>query len=80
MQNSILVKSWTLSRNSRSSSSLGGVKPAGCFVDMERAKAGASAGMTVRRRERVDVRRKGVAIEAIVYVSRWKGRGAMVLL
>ena len=74
------MKSWTLSRNSRSSSSLGGVKPAGCFVDMERAKAGASAGMMLRRRERVDVRRKGAAIEAIVHVSQWTDECEVILL
>lgn len=49
---------------------MGGVKPAGCFVDTLRANPGASAGMAVRRNERVDVRnRDGRASEAIVRIE-----------
>jgi hypothetical protein len=64
------VKSWTRSRSSTSSSSVGGVKPAGCLVDTLRANPWASAGMAVRRNERVDVRnRNGRVSEAIVRVE-----------
>lgn len=70
-QKDSLVKSCTRSRSSTSSSSVGGVKPAGCFVDTLRAKPGASAGMAVRRNERVDVRNSdGRISEAIVRVER----------
>lgn len=49
------------------SSSEGGVKPAGCFVDTLLAKPGESAGMARGRTERADVRRrKGMRTEAIV--------------
>jgi hypothetical protein len=62
----VLVKSCTRSRSSRRSSSDGGAKPVGCFVEMER-KHGVSAGMRFSRTARVDVRRReGRVREAIV--------------
>jgi hypothetical protein len=49
------------------SSSVGGLKPAGCFVDTLRAKPGENAGIALGRNERADVRRKkGMRTDAIV--------------
>lgn len=70
----IRVNSCTLSLSSSKSSSVGGSKPAGCFVDRLRTKPGANAGRTaLRRSERADVRKRdGRVIEAIVlYCYSW---------
>lgn len=62
----VLVKSCTRSRSSSNSSSVGGVKPAGCLVETLRAKTGENAGAGTRRSERVVVRKRdGRRAEAI---------------
>lgn len=53
----VLVNSWTRSRSSSKSSSDGGTKPAGCFVEIER-RHWMRAGIRFGLRARVDVRSK----------------------
>lgn len=71
----VRVNSCTRSRSSSNSSSVGGVKPAGCLVETLRAKTGENAGLGTRRSERVVVRRReGRRTEAIAMDNRcWQG-------
>jgi hypothetical protein len=72
------VKSCTRSLSSSNSSSVGGVKPTGCFVEIFRDKHGENAGMGFRRRARVDVRRRdGRASEAMIEREYVAGSGVL---